>query len=109
MPTRTILVATAMLIAASPVFAQQNPDQRPRPPTVTAERVDDEPNPARSSPEEVYVTGSRQIPVERIDGARSFEQRQRDRAEGRCVLQAQESADPMEPHFGLPETVCREP
>lgn len=109
MSYRFILIASAALVAASPALAQQSADPPPRQPSVTTEPTADEPIPPRGPREEVYVTGARSLPVQRVDGARTFEQRQRDRAEGRCVLQAQESADPNEPDFGVPEDVCRDP
>jgi hypothetical protein len=109
MAYRTILIASAALVAASPAFAQQTADPTPQPPTVTAEPSDDEPVASRASREEVYVTGARPLPVQRVEGARTLEQRRRDREEGRCVLRAQESADPTEPNLGVPEAVCRDP
>ena len=109
MPYRTILIAAA-LVAASPAVAQRTAEPPSQPPGVAAEPADDERIVSKGPREEVYVTGAaRPLPVQRVEGARTFEQRQRDRAEGRCVLQAQEGADPMEPNFGAPETVCRGP
>jgi hypothetical protein len=109
MPYRTILIASAALVAASPALAQQTADPPSQPPAVAAEPAADEPTASRRSREEVFVTGARSVPVQRVDGARTFEQRQRDREEGRCVLRAQESADPTEPNLGMPEAVCRDP
>jgi hypothetical protein len=104
---RTILIAATVLAAASDAFAQQTDDPAMRPREAAAEPVADEPVSPRRTREEVYVTGARQIPVPPVEGALPYAQRQRDRAEGRCVLQAQESADPTEPDFGTPEEVCR--
>ena len=109
MPYRTILIVAAALAAVSPAFAQQTADPPPQPPPITAEPAADELAATRGPREEVYVTGARPLPVQRVQGARTYEQRQRDRAEGRCVLQAQESADPTEPNLGVPEAVCRDP
>ena len=108
MPYRTILIAAAF-VAASPAVAQQIADPPPRSSPVIEAPADDEAVASLSSRDEVYVTGARQIPVQPVEGARSYAQRQRDRAQGRCVLQAQESADPTEPDLGMQEEVCRTP
>ena len=109
MPYRTILIASAALVTASSAFAQQAAGPPPQPPPVTAEPGDDEAVASRASRDEVYVTGARPLPVQSVEGARTLEQRRRDREEGRCVLRAQESADPTEPNLGVPEAVCRNP
>jgi hypothetical protein len=106
MPYRTMLIAAAALVAASPAFAQQTTDPPAQPPPVSAQPATEEPNQPSRSREEVYVTAARPIPVQKVEGATTLEQRQQDREEGRCVLRAQ-SVDPTEPDFGIPEDVCR--
>ena len=71
MSYRFILIASAALVAASPALAQQSADPPPRQPSVTTEPTADEPIPPRGPREEVYVTGARSVPVQRVDGART--------------------------------------
>lgn len=104
MPVRTILIASAAFVVALPAFAQQTPEPRAQTPALAAPPEPEGPAPSR---DDVYVTAARPLPVPSVEGATTFEARQRHRDEARCVLNAQAAVDPTEFDSSVPEDMCR--
>ena len=107
MLVRTIVITFAAFVAASPAFAQQAPEPPQQARAVATEPAETEPDEPAASRDDVYVRAARPLPVQRVEGATTFDERQRHQQEARCVLHAQGAVDPTELDFGPPEDLCR--